>query len=104
MTNADLVELIDRSSATLNKLHFSSQITKRALTFGYDLHRQIYGMGNRSAMCIEFEFGDIWDRNEFNTFMITKEGIWEDHKLSQIFKSNYSVGHTLIVGIGELEK
>lgn len=81
MTNADLVELIDRSSATLKELYISCRNTKRALTFGYDLHRQIYGMENRSDICIEFEFGDTFDRKEFNTFIITKEGIWEDHKL-----------------------
>lgn len=90
MTNNDLVELIGQSSATLETLEITGKKYERELKFGYDLHRQIYGTASRSALCMNFEFGDAFlahrnwmegKESEAIAFKVTKDGIWENGKL-----------------------
>lgn len=90
MTNDDLVELIGQSSLTLQLLEITGYDFKRNLKFGYDLHRQIFGTATRSALRINFDFGDAFSRlrnllqgkkDEMMEYKITKDGIWENEKL-----------------------
>lgn len=97
ISNDQLIQLIDQGPLTLKQLNICSYKVSRVLKFGYDLHRQIYGMEtrNRADICCTFTFGNGYgiDANNATTFKITKDGIWENDKIivlppTKRFRSN----------------
>lgn len=83
ITNDGLVELINRSGSTLTQLCITCCKKELDLRFGYDLHRNIYGIQSTSV-CIKLVFGDKWADADLEIIKITKEGIWENRKLSVV--------------------